>query len=1100
MGDPIPSQPVQINATKVQKILRKEAGSKNIWIVPHPQRPGAVVAHIGDIVKALDLVDLAKETLNLYEVPTHICTIPKKSKVSEKELMKIVPNPRDAVNSLSNSSSGEASGTDPMVEQVQEIFLELLNLDYIPPPTADFFQIGGSSMTASQLASKIRKTFGISCTGAEVFHHTTPLAVGDLIRSRQGGFNKEGETSAVPSSTQRTFHQATFPAKRLAPQSGFLASLVQLVPMFVVFPIWQINRYLLFFATLLQKSRWFPELTDRDFTSFLIAYVLFYMLWVTFAPLVFVAIKWIVIGRYKPGRYALWSSYYLRWWFVDTCRKLFLKGIWGSNDMMLQLYYGMLGVHMEDGARIASDCEIAEYDLIYLRKDAAVEQATLRGFGVDNGCMLLGYVKVGDGSSVGVRSVVAPNTCVPDGLHLGPGTSTYDDTPGKTYHPKHARVNRQMLDPPPFCSQLLFGLPLTFLVHTFAQIPPLLCTWTLLQYKARENSDFFFSEWNQLLDWLCDPRRIPFFFAIRIARAMFSPFFYMFCALIVKKCVIGKIQPGPLNPHDQSLKLRLWLLDQLFTRKKVQAVADLIGRHYGSVSVLYRLLGAQVGERVFWPGKQPSCNGLYDLLEIGDDVVFGSRSALIFTSVDRLDKIIVCAGGNVSDNCIVMPGSVISKNAVLGSNSICSEGMFLPSGSVWFGSTGGESQCLEAGDGSDSLQQYQRFMDDSDNVSPGLDRNDDVLRSKNRTPLKSNRKISKIVGPPRFIASQVVNKDRLQMKGDNTTIRPVGRAVYLGKTKGYCFLPVPFLIFYAWVTRIFCTIFHTMPLLLAVQFGAVILYSDNVAQTAYDGIFGEGETSEGGTFYSDTGKIFNEDTFLWFERDFENEGHFHGYPSVFGAVLVSFLFTHFIRVLLWIIIELFAKWFFMWKRQPGRYDYDTSSYALRWELYQLSAKIKKLGRLNMLQFIAGTPYMNWYMRANGGKIGKDVWVYEPLAPEIDLLELGDRVVIHGASAVGHLNTRGQFKLAKIKIDKDCTLRNKSRVQQGVHMEEGSMLLEKSIAMTGEVLDKHSVWQGCPASMWFQYDKMNGGEVGDVRFGYTPPTSGSHDIEMGTIRK
>ena len=34
-------------------------------------------------------------------------------------------------------------------------------------------------------------------------------------------------------------------------------------------------------------------------------------------PLTGIGVKWLVIGRYKPGRYPLWGSYYLRWWIVE---------------------------------------------------------------------------------------------------------------------------------------------------------------------------------------------------------------------------------------------------------------------------------------------------------------------------------------------------------------------------------------------------------------------------------------------------------------------------------------------------------------------------------------------------------------------------------------------------------------------------------------------------------------------------------------------------------------------------------------------------------------------------------------------------------------
>ncbi len=32
--------------------------------------------------------------------------------------------------------------------------------------------------------------------------------------------------------------------------------------------------------------------------------------------LISIAIKWLVIGRYKPGQYPVWGFYYFRWWLV----------------------------------------------------------------------------------------------------------------------------------------------------------------------------------------------------------------------------------------------------------------------------------------------------------------------------------------------------------------------------------------------------------------------------------------------------------------------------------------------------------------------------------------------------------------------------------------------------------------------------------------------------------------------------------------------------------------------------------------------------------------------------------------------------------------
>ena len=64
-----------------------------------------------------------------------------------------------------------------------ELYVSILELDAAEvSPDSHFFHIGGSSMRASQLASKIRAVFGVPCTGAEIFHHATPEELADAVK------------------------------------------------------------------------------------------------------------------------------------------------------------------------------------------------------------------------------------------------------------------------------------------------------------------------------------------------------------------------------------------------------------------------------------------------------------------------------------------------------------------------------------------------------------------------------------------------------------------------------------------------------------------------------------------------------------------------------------------------------------------------------------------------------------------------------------------------------------------------------------------------------------------------------------------------------
>jgi acyl-coenzyme A synthetase/AMP-(fatty) acid ligase/acetyltransferase-like isoleucine patch superfamily enzyme len=990
---PIPVSHVKVSTSETQRLLEKalheddlsNQHNREILVINNANRKGSMVCYLFNINVHVAIAT-AKKVLDAYTVPTHFVQLDQPLK-STMDLP--IPQTKDAVISILQSVDCTKT-IDPLVGSIQSLFIQLLKLDFNPLADANFFHLGGSSLLASQLASKIRIHFKVSCSGADIFHHSSCNDLAKLIHKRSSTSDDStvtSDTSCSQDTNSDTEVQsidgqgAPFAAKRLPLESSFLASIFQLFPMFFVFPLFQVTRYMLFFSMLLWSVEVVPG--ERDLGTFILAYLTFHLIWVTFTPLVFVAIKWIVIGRYTEGRYPIWGSYYLKWWFVDVCRKLFLRGIWGSNETFLNFYYRMLGAKIGKGAKISLEADIAEFDLVAVGRNAAVEMCTLRAFGVDNGAMILGKVRVGNDSSVGVRSVVAPYTSVPDGSHLGPLTTSYDT---KALHNKHARVNRRCLPEPNLCMQLFVGAPIGFLVNCFGQIPPMFMLWCMLRYKVDINEEF--QSATDLMKWLCDPRRIPFYLGIRVLRAILSPIFYMAGAIVVKRCLIGKFKPGPTRELSQWQLLRHHLSATLFSRKKIQNVIDIIGRHYELVSCLYRLLGAKIGKRVFWPGHQPVFSGEFDLLEIGDDVVFGSRSLIFCRSIDSCEKVILCAGANVADNCLVLPGSIVGKNAVLGSNSLCPEGWFLPEGSVWFGSKGSEPVCLEKGPESGS----------------------------------GRRKNSLSIDP-----------SKLSMKGDETTLRPFGKAFYK-RDAAYFVYPLSWIITVTFVVKILIASFHALPLLLSLQGAATLLFGGSV-----------------------------------FHRDYvQNQ---HSFVAIYAAVVFVFFIINIFRVFLWFVIEMSAKYSILGQRQEGRYNYDTHDYAQRWELYQLIAKIRKLSRFNFLDFLSGTPYIALYFRALGGQIGKNCCLYptgaDPFMPEPDLIYMGDNCVVDCASLVCHLNTRGNFELVRIVLESDCTLRARSRVQQGVYMESGSQLLEKSVAMTGEIIESKSVWLGCPAVSWFQ---------------------------------
>jgi acyl carrier protein len=586
---PIPVSAVSVSAAATEGKLRaallllppppaktNEKADRDLWVTANPRRAGSLICYLYN-VDVHETIKVAKHILDGYAVPTHFVTLENRPGSLES-----LPEPQSKHALVTILQATNSSGpVDSWTERIQNLVVDLLKLDYVPAGEANFFTIGGSSMLASQLASKVRKEFGVACSGAEIFHYPTIEELSKMVRKRSSSSSSvnTSATSDVTSdnasdsgSVSLSDHGAPFSTKRLPIRCGWGASLFQLLPILLILPTFQVTRYLLFFAVLLRTLEMVP--TERDAGTFVIAYLTFHLVWVTITPLVFVAIKWIVIGRYREGRYPIYGSYYLRWWFVEMCRQLFLRGIWGSNETFLNFYYRLLGAKIGKGARISLEADIAEFDLVTVGRNGAVEFATLRAFGVDNGAMILGPVSVGKEASVGARSVVPPYTSVPDYCHLGPVTSTYDV---KGLDAKHARVNRRLMPEPALWMQILVGAPIAFLVNCVGQIPPFLLLLGMLNYKGQVGR---FNTPSDLMEWLCDPGRIPFYIGIRIVRALFTPFFYMAGAIFVKKFVIVKFEAGPRDNTSQWQLMRHHLAATLFSRKKLQNVTDLVGRHY----------------------------------------------------------------------------------------------------------------------------------------------------------------------------------------------------------------------------------------------------------------------------------------------------------------------------------------------------------------------------------------------------------------------------------------------------------------------------------------------------------------------------------------
>lgn len=969
LNDPIPCKLITVSPQRVEATLLKNLKdilpkSGGIAVRPHPSRQGFLICYVCGIDRKT-VLEAAESTLDSFAVPSHFVEV---NSLSNQEGLP-PPGPSDAADSI-RQGSVELVSNDRVVREVQEIFVKVLKLECAPRTDTSFFYVGGSSLSSSQLASAIRKKFGINLSGADVFHHPTAEELAKIIKERC----KREKENAIPKKKSTFSSCQDFSSKyqeekpQEPPQDGTISWLVGLIPLLILYPFLQIGHFFVFMLILLNfVDKVIVQNVDYSFNKFAVAYLTIHVLFLFISPLLLVLSKWLLIGRYRAGHYPIWGGYYLRWWLVDWCRNFFGRGIFGITPQTLNFFYRLMGARIGSDVIISLDCEIAEYDLVFIDDGARVDAAIIRGFTVDNGCMLLGEASVGKNSSVGIKSVIAPNVPVPANAHLGPSATSYEvESMGK----ENLRFNRAAQPKPSIWTLILFGYPITFMVSLISLAPSFAIIYWLISMPWHHDA---FENITDVMQWFWTFNRIPFFLGARVSRGVLTPLIHIIMSILVKRIIVGKFEEGPRRNDSQWHLLRYWLMSRLCSRQKLAAVGELLGKNYEVVSVMYRLLGAKIGKRVFWPGSNFTFSGEFDLLEIGDDCVFGSRSVIMCSTIDTLEPVRVCAGANIADSCVILPGFTIKKNAVLGSSGIGPYRWTLPESSVWFGSQECEPIQLEKG----------VLAKEGDN--------------------------------------QVV------MIGDESTLRPFGRA-FCNREANYFVWPLPLVSLMTLLIQVLRGIIHAIPMIGTFQLARFYLINGR-------------------------GYYYGIDYEMW---------------DVFTILFCCYIVCHMVRIGLWLAIDIGSKWAIIGRRQPGSFNWDESSYPQRWAMYTTLTSVRRLGEKSMLEFFHGTSFMTTFFRWKGCTIGESTCLYptgakhQPFMTEPDLVEIGNHTVIDDAAVICHLNTKGKFKLMPIKIGNSVTMRCRARIQQGGTIEDGAMVLERSLVMTGETIDQDSIWHGSPA--------------------------------------
>ncbi|HVT63125.1 MAG TPA: peptide synthetase, partial [Legionellaceae bacterium] len=117
----------------------------------------------------------------------------------------------------------------------------------------------------------------------------------------------------------------------------------------------------------------------------------------------------------------------------------------------------------------------------------------------------------------------------------------------------------------------------------------------------------------------------------------------------------------------------------------------------------------------------------------------------------------------------------------------------------------------------------------------------------------------------------------------------------------------------------------------------------------------------------------------------------------------------------------------------------------------------------IINFIMGTPFMTYFLRLLGTKIGRYNYIETGSFEEFDLIHIDDEVAINSNAIIQtHLYEDRIFKMSHIHIHSRCTIGRDSIILYDTTMETYSKVGSLSLLMKGETLLEHTLWEGCPA--------------------------------------
>jgi non-ribosomal peptide synthetase-like protein len=163
-----------------------------------------------------------------------------------------------------------------------------------------------------------------------------------------------------------------------------------------------------------------------------------------------------------------------------------------------------------------------------------------------------------------------------------------------------------------------------------------------------------------------------------------------------------------------------------------------------------------------------------------------------------------------------------------------------------------------------------------------------------------------------------------------------------------------------------------------------------------------------------------------------------------------------------VLITIISKWLIVGRYRPTERPL-WSHFVFKSEF--VTCLHETLAVAFFIDMLRGTPFINWYFRLMGCKIGRRVCTDTTDITEFDTIYIGNDVTLNADCGLQtHLFEDRVMKISTVKIGDRCSVGSVAIVLYDTIMEPDSSLGNLSMLMKGESLPAASSWVGSPARM------------------------------------